>query len=120
MDVILECTENGAGACRNESMILELRADLDAARAEVAALREQRDIAQAQRNDAYAALKIALSERDAARREVARLRAALASVLESLYATHNPFGTDTAIDEIESYISAALTRRGDDASHVAP
>ena len=74
MDVILECTENGAGACRNESMILELRADLDAARAEVAALREQRDIAQAQRNDAYAALKIALSERDAARAEVAALR----------------------------------------------
>lgn len=73
--LVLDCLEDGAGSCRNEDLIEQLRAERDAARAEADALRATMAdwaIAASERASHHRA---ALAECDALRADVSAARA---------------------------------------------
>jgi len=100
---ILECTANGAGACRNESMILDLTAERDAARADCATLHKmldetvsERDAALRNYQNARIVYEVVIDERDVARAALLEVLAILKSgrstgrtVIKALYAAED-------------------------------
>ena len=114
---ILECTANGAGACRNESMILDLTAERDAARADCATLHKmldetvsERDAALRNYQNARIVYEVVIDERDVARAEadalrehVLRLRDACENVAQNMEASGklwSPWHTEIAVTQL--------------------